>query len=357
MNFSTFLSFRNALLICLGLPCSFPWIHISFHSSSILTTRSFKYVVASISCSMYDRYVALSLYIFESSCYNYVMINVSEHKRDEYKDITDFPPEKCLQVNNCGTKKNYGLNYTLFRPKGRKDYYLLYIARGWLDIEMNHEMVRVEKGECVVFLPDTPQTINFSSQGNPTFFYVHFAGNMATETISALKLANITLCAINDKTMVEILFNQMVQAFLPLKALSGRQPISVPKVNGLLLQLLDLLAQSITEKVKPEQDAINSAMLYLSEHFREKVDLHKCASLCHLSLSRFAHLFKIKLGISPYRFVLSLRIDEAKDLLLYSSMNVSEVSENVGISDPSYFSRLFRRYTGYSPSDYRKHAQ
>lgn len=282
------------------------------------------------------------------------MTNEREGRPNEFKDVTDFSPEKSLQVNNCGTRKDYRLNYTLFRPKGRKDYYLLYIVKGWLDIEIDLSAVRVDKGKCVVFLPETPQKIIFSTEGDPTFFYVHFTGTMADEISDALRLRPITLCAIGDNTMFEILFNQMVQVFLPLKTLKGRHPISVPKVNGLLLQLLDLLSQSIAEKVKPEQDTVTSAMLYISEHFREDVDLKKCADHFHLSLSRFAHLFTKKLGISPYKFVLSLRIDEAKELLLYSSMSVSEVSENVGFSDPSYFSRMFRKYTGCSPSDYRR---
>lgn len=282
------------------------------------------------------------------------MMNERDKKPNEYKDITDFPPEKSLQVNNCGTKKNYRLNYTLFRPRGRKDYYLLYVAKGWLGIEIRRETVRVDKGKCVVFLPETLQRIVFSSEGDPTFFYLHFTGKMADETIAAMNLHRVTLCTINDNTMFEILFNQIVQTFLPLKTLKGRHPVSVPKVNGLVLQLLDLLAQSITEKGKPEQDAVTSAMFYISEHFREEVDLKRCAELFHLSLSRFAHLFTKKVGISPYKFVLSLRMDEAKELLLYSSMSVGEVSENVGFSDPSYFSRMFRKYTGSSPSDYRR---
>ncbi len=271
----------------------------------------------------------------------------------EFKDVTDFPPEKMLQVNNCGTKQNYGPDYTLLRPRGRKDYYLLYVAKGWVGVEISGEVVRLRSRHCAIFLPGIPQMLLFEKGGNPTIFYAHFTGAMAEETMSAMELSPVTLCAIDSHTMFEMLFNQMVQAFLPLKLLKGRQPICVPKVNGLLLQLLDLLFQSIEQRARPEQDILTSAMLYMSEHFHEDVDLVKCAALAHLSVSRFSHLFTQKLGISPYKFVLSLRMDEAKELLLYSSMNVREICESVGFSDPSYFSRMFRKYTGYSPSAYR----
>lgn len=60
------------------------------------------------------------------------------------------------------------------------------------------------------------------------------------------------------------------------------------------------------------------------------------------------------MNVSPYKFILSLRIDEAKELLLFSSMSINEISEQIGFADSSYFSRIFRKYTGCSPSDWRK---
>ncbi|MBQ4050975.1 MAG: helix-turn-helix domain-containing protein, partial [Oscillospiraceae bacterium] len=71
------------------------------------------------------------------------------------------------------------------------------------------------------------------------------------------------------------------------------------------------------------------------------------------SLSRFSHLFREKMGISPHRFILSRRMEEAKKLLTYSSMTVSEIAKSIGFDDPSYFSRIFRKHTGHVPTDYR----
>ena len=70
-------------------------------------------------------------------------------------------------------------------------------------------------------------------------------------------------------------------------------------------------------------------------------------------MGRFSHLFTKKAGVSPYKYVLSLRIEEAKELLMYSSMNVSEVAASIGIAEAFYFSRIFRKSTGCSPTEYR----
>lgn len=267
--------------------------------------------------------------------------------------MTDFPPERCMQINNCGMKNYFQRDYTIFRPHGRKDYYLVYAALGWFDIEYGGEMVRVERGTCVMFMPEVPQLISFSAEGAPTIFYAHFTGEAFAELVGSMRFDPITLCKVHDCTAFEILFNRLVKNFLPLKAFNGRKPIYTPKVLGLMLELMEHLSPAKAEHAKPQQDAITAALLYINEHFREEVNLEKYAEIAHLSLGRFSHLFTKKAGISPYKYVLSLRIEEAKELLMFSSMSVSEVAASIGIAESSYFSRIFRKCTGYSPTEYR----
>ena len=281
------------------------------------------------------------------------MKNIEKTGLAQYRDLTDFPPEKLLQINNCGMKNYFQRDYTIFRPNGRKDYYLVYAALGFFDVEYNGEMVHVERGTCVLFEPEVPQLISFNVEGGPTIFYAHFTGEAFAEMVKGLAPDPITFFKIHDCTAFEILFNRLVKNFLPLKACSGRKPIYTPKVIGLLMELLDHLSPSRAERSKPEQDAITAALLYINEHFREDVNLECYAKIAHLSLGRFSHLFTRKAGISPYRYVLSLRIEEAKELLMYSSMNISEIAASIGIPEASYFSRIFRKCTGYSPSEYR----
>lgn len=295
----------------------------------------------------------LFIYEFRCLCYNKTMMNIEKNSIPEYRDLTDFPSTRQLQINNCGMKNYFQRDYTIFRPNGRKDYYLVYAALGWFEIEYQGAMVRIERGNCVLFKPGVSQLISFSTEGAPTIFYAHFTGEAFKELVEAMEFAPITFCKIHDCTAFEILFNRLVKNFLPLKAFNGRKPIYSPKVIGLLMEVMDYLSPTKAERAKPEQDAITTALLYINEHFREEVNLEKYAEIAHLSLGRFSHLFTKKAGISPYKYVLSLRIEEAKELLKYSSMSVSEVAASIGIEESSYFSRIFRKCTGYSPTEYR----
>ena len=67
--------------------------------------------------------------------------------------------------------------------------------------------------------------------------------------------------------------------------------------------------------------------------------------------------FKQKYGVTVVDYLTELRIEEAKKLLLETDMTVSEVAEEVGFSDTSYFSKVFLKSAGIPPSSYRRNCQ
>ncbi len=68
----------------------------------------------------------------------------------------------------------------------------------------------------------------------------------------------------------------------------------------------------------------------------------------------FIRLFKKATGTTPWAYVLQLKMDRAKELLLGSSYSIKEVAQHVGFSNSLYFSRMFRKLVGQSPSQFRK---
>ena len=73
-----------------------------------------------------------------------------------------------------------------------------------------------------------------------------------------------------------------------------------------------------------------------------------------MSVNWFIHNFKSIMKISPMQYIISLRIAMAKGYLENSAKNISEISNEVGYENALYFSRLFRKYTGMTPTEYRK---
>lgn len=76
------------------------------------------------------------------------------------------------------------------------------------------------------------------------------------------------------------------------------------------------------------------------------------AEQCGYSENYFRQLFRESMGITPNAYINQRKIAKAKELMLYSEMNVSEIAESLGFQSIHYFSRLFKKVAGIAPTEY-----
>jgi AraC family transcriptional regulator len=93
---------------------------------------------------------------------------------------------------------------------------------------------------------------------------------------------------------------------------------------------------------------------WMAENVAVEFNLDRLAAQAGLSKFYFNRLFKNAMGMSPSRYQITLRMDEARRLLRETKKSVVDVALDVGYANPSHFAQLFRRETGLSPSDYRR---
>ena len=92
----------------------------------------------------------------------------------------------------------------------------------------------------------------------------------------------------------------------------------------------------------------------MKQHLANGVILDNIAQSANLSTSFFCRKFKQDTGYAPIEYFNHLRIQRACQLLHFSDLRINEVAAQLGINDPFYFSRLFRKQMGVSPAEYRK---
>lgn len=261
---------------------------------------------------------------------------------------TDFPATKALQINSCGIENHTHIDFHVFRPNGRSDYHLLYIKSGFVILVINNQTIVAKEGQCIVFFPGVTQNYSFLKENNACTYYIHFTGNAATEAMSCFTDQDTKIYNIIDKTSFEEIFYRLIRTH------DLQEALYTLEENCYLFRLITFLARlntpSYSHKGKSNVIAVTE---YIYEHYSENIDFHQHAKNLYLSYSHFVHLFTKHTGFSPHKFLLKVRIDKAKDLLMHTQLNVCEISTHIGFSDPLYFSRLFRKYTGLSPSDYR----
>lgn len=126
-----------------------------------------------------------------------------------------------------------------------------------------------------------------------------------------------------------------------------------------LNSLLEDVAVRIAEKVnnfnnKSIKLILRKAIDYIQEHYSEQVTLNEVAENIYVSTFYISRMFKKELGKSFVDYLNDVRIEKSKELLKDIKYKTYEVAEIVGISDPHYFSKLFKKYSGMTPSEYRE---
>ena len=99
---------------------------------------------------------------------------------------------------------------------------------------------------------------------------------------------------------------------------------------------------------------LNEAIEYINDNLANDITLCDLAAKTYMSPGHFGKQFKENFGISPIDYINKLRISKAINYLVEGRYTVSQISELVGISDPNYFARIFKKVTGYVPSTYIK---
>ena len=94
---------------------------------------------------------------------------------------------------------------------------------------------------------------------------------------------------------------------------------------------------------------------YIDENYSANLSLDALAAQVHLSPSYFSKLFKREIGENLSTYILQTRIEQAKFLLRTTDKKAYEIAEAVGIFDPVYFSKIFKKVTGLKPKEYRDH--
>ncbi len=92
---------------------------------------------------------------------------------------------------------------------------------------------------------------------------------------------------------------------------------------------------------------------YMREELSRPLTIMECSASVNLSPSRLTHIFKADLGTPPSKYLRTVRMEKAKELLESSFLSIKEIMVRVGMSDKSHFTREFKRSYAVTPSQYR----
>ena len=260
-----------------------------------------------------------------------------------------------LRINNCGY---YRVHTTPVietpHPEGRNDYQLLYIAagKGEFYFKGSKEPTIVTKGNMILFRPGEPQVYYYYAVDKTEVYWVHFTGWKVEEYLERYELPhdeNVFYTGVSPD--YPWIYNQMIRE-LQLQRVNHEDMISL-----YMHHIFITINRYIKERRETKNDTINDierAAHYFKDNYNKQISIEQYAAEHLMSVNWFIHSFKSVMKMSPMQYIISLRIAIAKGYLENSTKNITEISNEVGYENALYFSRLFRKYTGMTPTEYRK---
>lgn len=259
-----------------------------------------------------------------------------------------------LIVGSCGTyrlRNKYKL--PTWWSKGRIDWQLLYVASGKAHFYIGEQDIVVTAGHMVLYQPKQVMHYEYFGKDKPEVYWVHFTGS---DVKNILKKHEIPLDEnvfyAGTSSTYTYLFKEMINELQTCR-------VGYEELLSMYLQQIFLLIQRSRQEKRPTvnthiQEEMELARRYFQEHYNEEINIEEYALSRNMSVSWFLRNFKQVTMKSPMQYILSVRINNAVSLLESTDYNVTEISTIVGYDNPLYFSRIFKKQRGVSPSDYRK---
>lgn len=98
---------------------------------------------------------------------------------------------------------------------------------------------------------------------------------------------------------------------------------------------------------------MREVVAYIFDHFKEKINIKDLASMLFLSISQFERRFQQVFRVSPKRFILKVRLDLAMRLLAESESSITQIAQECGFCDSSFFTKQFKKFLRLTPSEFR----
>lgn len=251
-----------------------------------------------------------------------------------------------------GGEQLEGLGYRVLRPIGTNDELLIVTVAGCgrFGSPTDPDLI-AEPGHATLIRPGTPH--DYGVELTLQSWEIVFCHFHPRPEWGALLAWPEPVPGVGQLLLVGEVYDRVVRRL----RMAGRYSRSQqPRADLFGMNALEealLWCDTQNPRAQPLDERILRVLEHLDQHVSEPMTVSLLARVAHLSPSRFAHLFRTQLGLTPMAYVERQRIALARQMLDLTDRPVGMIARSAGFTDPLYFSTRFRRLVGSSPSRYR----
>ncbi len=244
---------------------------------------------------------------------------------------------------------------------------IYYVSEGQAQIEYPTQKTDLRPGYLYIIPAFTHHS--YACKGEFCHFYVHIYNEDESNVLEDWELPSETRALPGDRGLFERLYALCPGRELPeadpksydnpptlmQNILDNRRrglPVQM-EARGIVLCLFARFFQHATFKGITRDERIEKALHYIRNHSSLCPSTEELARLTCLSKSHFIRLFRQEMNCTPLQYIIEKKMEKAQSKLITDNTAIKEIAFQLGIEDPSYFNRLFKKATGTTPKAYR----
>ncbi|NBD24225.1 AraC family transcriptional regulator [Paenibacillus glycinis] len=268
------------------------------------------------------------------------------------EELARHPLTRGLFISDIGAFPHAEYHYRE-RPEGSDSHIFIYCFAGEGWIELDGRTQTVGEGTLAVIPAWAAHRYGASAQRPWSIYWFHLRGEHVADFLSLYGLD-----AAGPVRLPAVVQADWAAEFERAYALLTDKPYSLPvlvHVSQALGQLLGRIGLGVggSARDRKRESDLERAIRYLGDRLAESVSLPELAAHTGLSKQHLIYLFNQETGFPPIEYFLRMKMQKAGQLLSLTGLTVKEIAASVGIPDPYYFSRLFKKRMGVPPTEYR----
>ncbi len=271
------------------------------------------------------------------------------------EDFKNNPLGSLLHITDIGYYPKAEFHHRKRSKEEAKQYILIYCVEGlgWFEIEGIKQKVSPDH----FFILPKGKAHSYGSNSNSpwTIYWIHFDGEKADYFSTGFDKPTQVIPEKDSRIKERLYLFEEIYSTLRNGYSKSNLEYSISSLFHYLgsLKFLAAYRESLSSK-QNEINFIDDVVHFMQENIHKKLTLKDITNYSQLSTSYFSALFQQKTGYSPLNYFSQLKIQDACHYLDFTDMKINQICNMLGFDDPLYFSRVFTKTMGISPSEYRE---